>query len=209
MLKILSMAPTILPLTVLLLSYIIGSIPSGWLAGHWLKGVDLRKLGSGSTGATNVLRQVGPAAALVVFIVDVGKGTAAVLLAQSIQLQEDWHVLAGLAALVGHIWPIWLGWKGGKAVATGFGMFLGLCWPAGLACFGIFLAVVSLSKIVSLASVIAALSLPILVILSSREIVRPAYLAISLIATALVLWRHRANIRRLMAGTEPRLGQNS
>lgn len=199
----------IIPVASLLLGYFLGSIPSGWLAGRWLKGIDLRDFGSGSTGATNVLRQVGRGAALVVFITDVSKGAAAVLLSRSVQLQDDWHVLAGLAALVGHIWPVWLGWKGGKAVATGLGMFLGLSWSVGLACLGVFLAVISFSKIVSLASIIAAVSLPVLTILSSRSTIRPSYLAISLAAAVLVLWRHRTNIQRLIAGTEPRLGQNS
>ena len=199
----------IIPVASLLLGYFLGSIPSGWLAGRWLKGIDLRDLGSGSTGATNVLRQVGRGAALVVFIIDVGKGAAAVLLSRSVHLQDDWHVLAGLAALVGHIWPVWLGWKGGKAVATGLGMFLGLSWSVGLACLGVFLVVISLSRTVSLASIIAAVSLPVLTILSFHSTIRPSYLAISLAAAALVLWRHRTNIQRLIAGTEPRLGQNS
>ena len=199
----------IIPVASLLLGYFLGSIPSGWLAGRWLKGIDLRDLGSGSTGATNVLRQVGRGAALVVFIIDVGKGAAAVLLSRSVQLQDDWHVLAGLAALVGHIWPVWLGWKGGKAVATGLGMFLGLSWSVGLACLGVFLVVISLSRTVSLASIIAAVSLPVLTILSFRSTIRLSYLAISLAAAVLVLWRHRTNIQRLIAGTEPRLGQNS
>ena len=117
----------------LLLGYLLGSIPSGYLAGRWLKGIDLRTIGSGSTGATNVLRTVGKGPALAVFLVDVGKGAAAVLLARAlsedlvgVELMRNWlEVLAGLAALAGHIWPVWLGWKGGKAVATGFGMFLG------------------------------------------------------------------------------------
>jgi len=118
-------------------------------------------------------------------------------------------VLAGLAALAGHIWPVWLGWKGGKAVATGLGMLLGLTWPVGLACFGIFLAVLSLSRIVSLSSVVAALSLPLLMLgwFANQGLgLRWPYLALALLTTVLVVWRHRSNIRRLLDGTEPQLG---
>ena len=207
------------PLFCLLAGYLLGSIPSGYLAGRWLKGVDIRSLGSGSTGATNVLRQFGKAPALVVFLVDVLKGTAAVLLAKAllqplgITAESDWWVVAaGLAALAGHIWPVWLGWRGGKAVATGLGMLLGLTWPVGLACFGVFLAVISIFRIVSLSSVIAALSLPLLMLgsfSSSGTGLRTAYLALSLVTAVLVIWRHRSNIQRLLAGTEPRIGQKA
>ena len=188
----------------LILGYLLGSIPSGWLAGRWLKGIDLRELGSGSTGATNVLRQVGKGPALVVFLIDVGKGAAAVLIARALG-QGDWiQVLAGLTALAGHIWPVWLGFKGGKAVATGLGLFLGLAWPVGLASFGVFLAVFSLSRYVSLASVLAAISLPLLMAAGTDS---NANLVIALVAMLLVLWRHRSNIQRLINGTEPKLGQ--
>ena len=199
-----------MPLFTLLLGYLLGSIPSGFLAGKWCKGIDLRSIGSGSTGATNVLRNVGKGPALVVFLVDVAKGAAAVLIASSLTQNNplnDWiQVLAGLAALAGHIWPIWLGFKGGKAVATGLGLFLGLAWPVGLACFGMFMAVFSLSRIVSLASVVAALSLPLLMAAGSGS---NANLVVALVAMGLVLWRHRSNIQRLINGTEPQVGQKS
>ena len=197
-----------MPFFTLLLGYLLGSIPSGFLAGKWCKGIDLRSIGSGSTGATNVLRNVGKGPALVVFLVDVAKGAAAVLLASALTQNNplnDWiQVLAGLAALAGHIWPIWLGFKGGKAVATGLGLFLGLAWPVGLACFGMFMAVFSLSRIVSLASVVAAISLPLLMAAGSGS---NANLVVALVAMALVLWRHRSNIQRLINGTEPKVGQ--
>jgi len=207
--------------------YLLGSIPTGWLAGHWLAGLDIRSQGSGSTGATNVLRVLGKGPALAVFLVDVLKGTAAVLLARYL-LQAapgmapaaphaglldpglvDWAVVAsGLAALAGHIWPVWLGGKGGKAVATGLGVLLGLAWPVGLASFGVFLAVLSLSRVVSLSSVVAALALPLLMAAWSAPTgLRPAYMALAVLTTVLVIWRHRANLQRLWAGTEPRLGQ--
>ena len=192
----------------LLLGYLLGSIPSGYLAGRWCKGLDLRELGSGSTGATNVLRQVGKGPALVVFVIDVGKGAAAVVLASAISQGHtfgDWvEVMAGLTALTGHIWPVWLGFKGGKAVATGFGMFLGLAWPVGLACFGVFLATLSIFRTVSLASVVGAISLPLLMAAGHGN---NADLTVALVAMALVIWRHRSNLQRIMAGTEPRLGQ--
>jgi len=170
----------------------------------------LRELGSGSTGATNVLRQVGKGPALVVFVIDVGKGASAVLLAgaltQTAQLNDWIQVLAGLAALAGHIWPVWLGFKGGKAVATGLGMFLGLAWPVGLACFGIFLTTLTLFRIVSLASVVAAISLPLLMAAGSDG---NAKLVVALVAMALVIWRHRSNLQRIVAGTEPKIGQKA
>ena len=188
----------------LILGYLLGSIPSGWLAGRWLKGIDLRELGSGSTGATNVLRQVGKGPALVVFLIDVGKGAAAVLLARAFG-QSDWiQVLAGLTALAGHIWPVWLNFKGGKAVATGFGMFLGLAWPVGLASFGVFLLTLLLFRIVSLSSVLAAVSLPLLMIRFSGI---GSYILIALVAMGLVLWRHRSNLSRILEGSEPKVGQ--
>ena len=188
----------------LILGYLLGSIPSGWLAGRWLKGIDLRELGSGSTGATNVLRQVGKGPALVVFLIDVGKGAAAVLLARAFG-QSDWiQVLAGLTALAGHIWPVWLGFKGGKAVATGLGLFLGLAWPVGLASFGVFLLTLWLFRIVSLSSVLAAVSLPLLMIRFSGI---GSYILIALVAMGLVLWRHRSNLSRILEGSEPKVGQ--
>ena len=198
-------------LLILLLGYLLGSTPSGYLAGRWCKGIDLRDLGSGSTGATNVLRQVGKGPALIVFLIDVAKGAAAVLLAASLSTnlsdgQNNWlQVMAGLAALAGHIWPLWLGFKGGKAVATGFGLFLGLAWPVGLACFGLFLTTLSLSRIVSLASVVAAMALPLL--MAAGPSPNTANLTVAVVAMALVIWRHRSNLKRIAAGTEPRLGQ--
>jgi glycerol-3-phosphate acyltransferase PlsY len=118
---------------------------------------------------------------------------------------------AGLAALAGHIWPVWLGWRGGKAVATGLGMLLGLAWPVGLASFGLFLTVLSVSRIVSLSSMVAAIGLPLLMLgwFPSNGGFRPAYLALAVLTTVLVLWRHRANLTRLLEGKEPRLGSGT
>jgi glycerol-3-phosphate acyltransferase PlsY len=214
--------PDPLTLPLLLAGYLLGSIPSGYLAGRWLMGLDIRREGSGSTGATNVLRVVGKGPALVVFLVDVLKGTAAVVLAKLLLeplgtplgpagwMIDSVVVATGLAALAGHIWPVWLGWRGGKAVATALGMLLGLAWPVGLACFGIFLAVLSLSRIVSLSSVVAAVGLPLLMLgwfQHQAMGLRWPYLVLALLTSLLVIWRHRSNLGRLLAGTEPRLGE--
>jgi glycerol-3-phosphate acyltransferase PlsY len=206
----------LLPLAVLFAGYLFGSLPSGYLAGRWGAGIDIREQGSGSTGATNVLRVVGKGPALVVFLLDVLKGTGAVVLAKAVlggtgwtgTGLDGWVVAAGLAALAGHSWPVWLGWRGGKAVATGLGMLLGLAWPVGLACFGLFLTVLSVSRIVSLSSMVAAVGLPLLMLgwFPSHGGFRPAYLALALLTTVLVLWRHRGNLKRLLEGNEPRLG---
>jgi glycerol-3-phosphate acyltransferase PlsY len=111
-------------------------------------------------------------------------------------------------ALVGHIWPVWLGGRGGKAVATGFGVLLGISWPVALACLGCFLLCLGLSRIVSLSSVVAAVCLPLLMaaegVTAGRQI--PAHLTLALLAMAVVLWRHRGNLHRLLRGEEPRLG---
>ena len=186
----------------------MGSFPTGFLAGKWVAKVDLRKMGSGSTGATNVLRHVGKVPALIVFAIDVSKGAALVIIAKFLNLDEIWQVAAGLSSLSGHIWPIWLNWKGGKAVASGLGFFLGLSWPVGLSCLGVFLIVLSISKIVSLSSVIASISLPLIMLLSfQNETFSSAYMTVSLLAMILVLWRHRSNIKRLRKGLEPKISK--
>jgi glycerol-3-phosphate acyltransferase PlsY len=210
------MPSPLLPPGLLLAGYLLGSLPCGWLAGRLLAGIDIREQGSGSTGATNVLRVLGKGPALAVFLLDVLKGTAAVLLARGVlggagwqgTALDGWVVGAGLAALAGHIWPVWLGWRGGKAVATGLGMLLGLAWPVGLACLGLFLTVLSVSRIVSLSSMVAAAGLPLLMLgwFPGHGGFRPAYLALAVLTTVLVLWRHRANLQRLLEGTEPQLG---
>ncbi|MEO1003472.1 MAG: glycerol-3-phosphate 1-O-acyltransferase PlsY [Cyanobacteria bacterium J06638_7] len=207
------MSPALAPL-LLLAGYLLGSIPSGYLAGRWVRGIDIRREGSGSTGATNVLRVVGKAPALAVLLVDVFKGTAAVLLARALldpglAGTDSWVVAAGVAALAGHIWPLWLGWRGGKAVATALGLLLGLSWPVGLACLGVFLTVLTASRIVSLSSVLAAVALPLLMLAWFRDLgmgLRWPYLMLALVTSALVIWRHRSNLARLLNGSEPRLG---
>jgi|TARA_A100001037_G_scaffold278265_1_gene279080 glycerol-3-phosphate acyltransferase PlsY len=194
-------------ISIILISYLLGSIPTGFLIGKYLKNIDLRLIGSGSTGATNVLRNVGKWPALFVFIIDVGKGLISVKIAQYYADQGLIEVLAGISAISGHIWPIWLKGKGGKAVATGLGMFLALSWKVGLASLGIFLIVLAKSKFVSLSSISAALLLPIFMFFNIGNFIHP-YFIISLIVSLLVIWKHRTNIHRLIKGEESKINQN-
>ena len=194
-------------ISIILISYLLGSIPTGFLIGKYLKNIDLRLIGSGSTGATNVLRNVGKWPALFVFIIDVGKGLIAVKIAQYYANQGLIEVLAGISAISGHIWPIWLKGKGGKAVATGLGMFLALSWKVGLASLGVFLIVLAKSKFVSLSSISAALLLPIFMFFNLGNFINP-YFFISLIVSLLVIWKHRTNINRLIKGEESKINQN-
>lgn len=199
----------ILNLLILFLGYLFGSFPSGYLAGRIAKGIDIRSLGSGSTGATNVLRHIGKRAAITVFLLDLFKGVMSILLAKYFLLNDSWQVAIGLSTLIGHIWPVWLNWRGGKAVATGLGIFLGLSWQVGLATLGLFIIMITLFRIVSLASVSAALALPLIMFLSfSTSNFSLPFLIISLLAMTLVIWRHRENIVRLIKGKEPRIGQS-
>ena len=195
-------------LLILFLGYLFGSFPSGYLAGKIAKGIDIRSLGSGSTGATNVLRHIGKRAAITVFLLDVFKGVISILLAKYFLLNDSWQVAIGLSTLIGHIWPVWLNWRGGKAVATGLGIFLGLSWQVGLATLGVFILMITLFRIVSLASVSAALALPFIMFISFKtSSISLPFLVISLLAMALVIWRHRENILRLMKGKEPKIGK--
>ena len=195
-------------LLILLVSYLFGSFPSGYLAGRIAKGIDIRSVGSGSTGATNVLRHIGKRAAITVFVIDVSKGILSILIARNFLLNDSWQVAVGLSALIGHIWPVWLSWKGGKAVATGLGVFLGLSWQVGLGTLGVFIIMISLFRIVSLASVSAALALPLIMYLSFKTTnISLPFLVISLLAMSLVIWRHKENIVRLIKRKEPRIGQ--
>ena len=198
----------ILKISILLISYFLGSIPTGYMCGKYLKNIDLREKGSGSTGATNVLRNIGKWPALFVFIIDVLKGFISVEIANYFINDNYFEVLAGLIAISGHIWPIWLKGKGGKAVATGLGMFLALSLKVGFASFGIFLLIISKFKIVSLASIIAAISLPILMYLNIGTVNHP-FTIMSFIVSLLVIWKHRANINRLIKGVEPTINKSN
>ena len=194
----------------LLAAYGLGSIPSGWLLVKWLQGVDLRQRGSGSTGATNVLRVAGRWPALAVLLVDIGKGTAAILLAKGLGATPWQQLAVGLCALAGHIWPVWLGFRGGKAVATALGVFLGLSPAVALACLGSFLVVLVSVRIVSVASLTAGVLLPILMAWGmAGSSGRLPYTLLALATMVLVIWRHRSNMKRIWMRQEPRLGQKA
>ena len=193
---------------ILLISYLLGSFPSGFLYAKNLKGIDLRYVGSGSTGATNVLRNIGKWPALIVFILDVLKGFIAVKIAYFFLSDNIFQVLAGLFAITGHIWPIWLKGKGGKAVATGLGMFIALSWKVGLASFGTFLIMISLTKIVSLSSITAAILLPVYMFQYIGTFNDP-YTIFSFIVAIIVIYKHRSNINRILKGEEPKLNKKN
>ena len=191
-------------LLLILNGYLLGSIPSGFIFGKLLKNVDLRLVGSGSTGATNVLRNVGKWPAFFVFIIDISKGLVAVKISQIITDNSLIEVITGISAISGHIWPIWLKGKGGKAVATGLGMFLALSWKVGLSSFGVFLLVLAKYKFVSLSSISAAIVLPIIMFFNLGNFIHP-YFFVSLIVSLLVIWKHRTNIKRLLKGEESKI----
>ena len=186
----------------LLIGYLLGSIPFGMILTRLAGTQDLRTIGSGNIGTTNVLRTGSKAAAAATLILDGGKGAAAVLLARSLA-GEDAAQLAGLAAFLGHCFPIWLKFKGGKGVATFLGLMLALAWPVGIACCLTWVATAAVSRISSLSALVAALATP----LWAYVLGYPAAILLALLLAAIVFWRHGANISRLLAGTEPRIGQ--
>lgn len=208
----------------LAVAYLLGATPTGYLAGKLLRGIDIREHGSRSTGATNVLRTLGKGPALVVLLVDVLKGAAAILFARwffpwlatlpsvtppaslDVQTWAPWAVcLAGLAALLGHGRSIWLNFTGGKSAATGLGVLIAVSWPVGLGALAVFAAVLAVTRIVSLGSMLAALTAIGLVVGLAHPL---PYQLLVIAGSAYVIVRHRANIQRLLAGTEPRLGQS-
>ncbi|MFK0166461.1 glycerol-3-phosphate 1-O-acyltransferase PlsY [Rhizobium sp. NPDC090279] len=209
----------------LVIAYLIGSTPTGYLAGKLLAGIDIREHGSRSTGATNVLRTLGKWPALAVLAVDVLKGAAAIVFAywfypwlsasQAVTLPTGfdpqgwgaWAVcLAGLAVLLGHGRSIWLNFTGGKSAATGLGVLLAMSWPVGLGAVAAFGIILAISRIVSISSMLAALTAIALVLALEQPL---PYRLLVMAGGAYVIVRHRANIQRLRAGTEPRLGQSS
>ena len=194
----------ILKISILCLCYLLGSFPTGFLIGKYLKNIDLRKIGSGSTGATNVLRNVGKWPALFVFIIDVLKGFIAVKISYVFISESIYEVLAGSLAVSGHIWPIWLKGKGGKAVASGLGIFIALSWQVGLASFGIFLLVLSFSKFVSLSSITASFLLPVFMFLYLGKMDHP-YFIFSVLVAILIIGKHKTNIARIIKGIEPKI----
>lgn len=194
-------SPLALVLTAVL-AYLAGSIPFGLVITRAMGLGDIRQIGSGNIGTTNVLRTGSKAAAAATLVLDGAKGGVAVLVARAV-LAEDAAQLAGAAAFLGHLYPVWLGFKGGKGVATYLGTLLALFWPAGVAACAIWLVAAGAARISSLAALVAAAgSIPALWLLGA-----PQAVALGAVLTALIFWRHRSNIARIRAGTEPRIGR--
>jgi glycerol-3-phosphate acyltransferase PlsY len=196
---------------ILLAAYFLGSIPFGLFLAKLLGGSDVRKAGSGNIGAANVARVVGPLAGILTLLLDTAKGAAAVwLAARFTQESAVWMMLAALAALVGHCFPVWLKFKGGKGVATALGVFLALCPLAALAALLLFALVVACWRYVSLGSISAAAAMPLLMyFLWAPHHAPPPIIALgSLAAALLVVYKHSANIQRLVQGEEPKFSSS-
>jgi glycerol-3-phosphate acyltransferase PlsY len=188
-------------------AYLLGSIPFGLLLSKLFGAGDVRKAGSGNVGATNVARVAGPLAGILTLALDGAKGAAAVWLAGRFANENAaWMVVAGLAALIGHCYPVWLRFRGGKGVATAAGMFLVLCPLAGLGAIGVFILVVILWRYVSLGSIAAAAAMPLLIYLlwAPHHAPPPIVTFGGFAAAMLVVYKHDANIQRLVEGREPR-----
>ena len=189
-------------LAALAFGYLLGSIPFGMLLTRLAGLGDIRAIGSGNIGATNVLRTGNKWLAVLTLACDVLKGAAAVV-ATDILFNRDYAIIAGLGAFLGHLFPVWLAFKGGKGVATYIGVLAGLYWPAVIAFGAIWLAAAALTRISSLSGLIASLAMPFVLYALGRR-----HEALLYVLLTLLLWaRHHANIRRLIAGTEPKIGK--
>ena len=192
------------PVTYLLLGYLLGSIPFGLLLTRAAGLGDIRRVGSGNIGATNVLRTGNKALAAATLLLDGLKGAVAVLLATWLGGHEA-VLWAGIGAVLGHAFPVWLGFKGGKAAATSYGVLIAAAWPVGLAAGAVWLATAAVTRISSLAALVSFALAPVLAAaLADLTVVK-----LALVIAVLVFARHHANIRRLLAGTEPRIGQKA
>ena len=187
-----------------LIGYGLGSIPFGLLLTQLLGLGNLREIGSGNIGATNVLRTGNKTAAALTLLLDAGKGVVAVLLARA-YAGEDAAQLAALMAMLGHCYPVWLGFKGGKGVATFLGLMWALAWPVGLGCCIAWALAAFLTRISSMGGLMAAAVSTFLLVLTGNGMM----LLLGVALTLLVFWRHRANITRIRQGTEPKIGQKS
>ncbi|MGB7244773.1 MAG: glycerol-3-phosphate 1-O-acyltransferase PlsY [Sulfitobacter sp.] len=185
-----------------ILGYLIGSVPFGVIITQAMGLGNLRDIGSGNIGATNVLRTGNKTAAALTLLLDGGKGALAVFLGRYLG-GEDTAQIAGLMAMFGHCYPIWLRFKGGKGVATFLGIMLAFSWIAGLACCLTWLVGALIFRISSMGAVLAASCSTLIVILTGNG----SGLVMTAILTLLILWRHRGNLSRIKAGTEPRIGQ--
>ena len=198
------------------IGYVLGSCPNGFLISR-MRGVDIRKQGSGNIGATNVLRVLGKKWGYLVFALDALKGLAAVRIAFALAsvinpggpYREVVGIAGGLACILGHTFPIWLGFRGGKGVATSAGVLLGLMPLAVVSVFLVWLVLFKWTRYVSVASLGAAFALPLFVILYLRIklLTGPSLLPFSILIAGVVIWRHRSNIQRLLHGNEQRFGK--
>jgi len=198
------------------IAYFLGSFPTGYIAGR-IGGLDVRKIGSGNVGATNVTRVLGKKFGYPVFILDVAKGLVAVRLAATIATAEQSTpeatdlcvAVAAIFSVIGHSYPIWLGFNGGKGVATSIGSLFGLSWIAALVVCGVWIIVFQVTRYVSLASIIAAIALPVTIVamLLLQQLQTPILFYFGLCLTAIVVLRHRSNLSRLVKGTEPRFAR--
>lgn len=185
-----------------LVGYGLGSIPFGMVLARLMGLGNLRDIGSGNIGATNVLRTGNKTAAALTVLLDGGKGAVAVLLARAFA-PEDSVQVAALAAMLGHCYPVWLGFRGGKGVATFIGIWLALAWPVGLACCALWLAAAAVTRISSMGALVAAAGSTLCAVFLGYG----TTLIFGGLVTILVFWRHRENIVRIRAGTESRIGQ--
>jgi glycerol-3-phosphate acyltransferase PlsY len=192
------MTPAIL---LLLGAYLLGSVPTGLLLAKAFGDVDIRTTGSGNIGATNVYRTLGKKLGVMTLVGDCLKGLLPVLAARQLELSPSWIAAIGLAAFLGHIYTVFLGFKGGKGVATALGVFLGISAASIPVALLVFAGVLYRWRYVSLASITAAAVMPSLVAFFERT---PPYTLMALLVAALVIWRHRENIRRLREGSESR-----
>jgi acyl phosphate:glycerol-3-phosphate acyltransferase len=193
--------PLLLAVTALL-AYLLGSIPFGIVITRAMGLGDLRQIGSGNIGATNVLRTGNKGAALATLVLDAAKGGIAVLVARWL-LAEDAAQLAGLSAFLGHLFPVWLGFRGGKGVATFLGTLIALSWPVGLAACGTWAVVAALTRISSVAALASAATSSLWLLWFSEG----RMLLLVILLTLLVYVRHSENLKRIKAGTEPKIGQ--
>jgi glycerol-3-phosphate acyltransferase PlsY len=201
------------PYLLLAIAYLLGSFPTGYLVGR-IAGIDIRELGSGSTGATNVWRNVGKFAGISVFVVDFAKGAIAIYMMQ----QANWLITnfgltaniainhlslfvigSGMLALIGHSRPVWLGFKGGKSVATGVGILFMLNWLVAIAAFSVWLATMAIWRTVSISSIAAAAAAPVLMWTLQSNIIYSSFVTVGCM---FVIWLHRSNIERILNGTE-------
>jgi len=187
-----------------LLGYLLGSIPFGLILTRLAGLGDIRRIGSGNIGATNVLRTGNKGLAAVTLLLDGTKGAAAVLIAVWLG-GRDAIAWAGIGAVLGHAFPVWLGFRGGKAVATSYGVLIAAAWPVGIFAGGIWLVMAALSRISSLAALASFALAPVIAAVQADA----AVVKLALVIAVLVFARHHTNIRRLIAGTEPHIGQKA